>query len=378
MVGTGDSTVEASQQKPRLLDLSMQRLEEEFAKLDEPAFRARQAFDWLHVKNVWDPALMTNLPAGLRNRLLERFDNEPLKQMVRLNSRDGSIKYAFLTRGGNPIEAVVMPSKYGCTLCISCQSGCPMACKFCETGHMGLLAWLSAGEILQQLYLCEADSGHVIDRIVFMGMGEPLLNLRALRRVVDILTSPSGRDWSPRRITVSTVGMAHPMVMMADSFPRVNLALSLHFTTEEKRREQMPEATHDLMELMAALYYYRRVNGGKVSLEFTLISGSNDSDEDAMRLVEFARFSGLPYDHPLVLDAEMSEKPARMQPLPVHVNLIAYNPIPSAGFVGTTEARIDFFAKYLASKGVPVTVRRSRGQDVGAACGQLGGKLLEA
>ena len=376
MVGGAESSAEASQQQPRLLDLSMERLAEEFARLDEPAFRANQVFDWLHVKNVWDPALMTNLPASLRDKLLEQFDNVPLKQMVRLNSRDGSIKYAFLTRGGNPIEAVVMPSKYGCTLCISSQSGCPMACRFCETGHMGLRAWLSAGEILQQLYLCEADSGYVIDRIVFMGMGEPLLNLRALRRVVEILTSPRGRDWSPRRITVSTVGLAHPMLKLADSFPRVNLALSLHFTTEEKRREQMPEATHDIVELMAALYYYRRANGGKVSIEFTLISGSNDSDEDARRLVDFARFRGLPLDHPLVLDAEMTDKPARMQPLPVHVNLIAYNPIPSAGFRGTSEDRIDYFAQYLAGKGVPVTVRRSRGQDVGAACGQLGGEFV--
>ncbi|MEZ5337853.1 MAG: 23S rRNA (adenine(2503)-C(2))-methyltransferase RlmN [bacterium] len=377
MVGNSPPAEGGTPARPRLLDLSMERLAEEFTALGEPGFRAKQVYDWLHVKNVHEPAQMTNLPATLRDKLAKKFDHAPLRQVVRLNSQDGSIKYAFLTRGNDPIESVVMPSRYGCTLCISSQSGCPMACKFCETGHMGLRSWLSAGEILQQLYLAEQDSGQTVDRIVFMGMGEPLLNLRALRRVVEILCGEQGRNWSPRRITVSTVGIVQPMLKLADTFPRVNLALSLHFTTEGKRREQMPEATHDITELMAALYYYRRVNGGKVSIEYTLISGSNDSDDDARRLVDFARFKGLPQDHPVVLDAEMQEKPARMQPLPVHVNLISYNPIPSAGFRGTSEERIDHFAQHLASKGVPVTVRRSRGQDVGAACGQLGGKFAD-
>lgn len=366
----------SEQLRERLLDLPLDRLAAELKQLGQPAYRVRQVYEWLHLRNVWEPELMSDLPKALRGLLADKFDCRPLKLLRAITSADKSVKYVWKTPEGHPVEAVLMPYRYATALCISAQSGCPMACKFCQTGYMGLRSWLSAGQILQQLYQAERESGKTVERIVFMGMGEPLLNLRALRRVVDILTSPGGREWTARRITVSTVGLAKPMRLLADSFPRVNLALSLHSTDEAWRRKNMPHADWKLAELMAALYYYRQVNGGKISLEYTLIAGSNDSDADAQRLVHFAHLRGLPQGHELVLEASSRPLPPRAQPLPLHVNLIAYNPISGAPQLrGSSESRLDYFAETLRASRVPVTIRRSRGQDVGAACGQLGSEL---
>ena len=372
-------TTEAGEgaRRERLLDLTLARLESFMQSHDEPPYRARQVFTWLHQRNVLNPLGMSDLPLPLRALLAATFETDDLKLKATLRSSDGSVKLGWSTPDGNPVEAVMMPGfGYGTAICVSSQSGCPMACKFCETGYMGLRAYLSAGQILWQLYEAEAVSGITADRMVFMGMGEPLLNLRTVRRVIDVLTGELGRGWSPRRITVSTVGLVRPMYTMADTFPRVNLALSLHFTTAEKRAEQMPLADSDLGELAAALYYYRRVNGGKVTIEYTLVSGVNDSDDDARRLIDFAKMKILPRKHERVIAADNAPEPPRMQQLPVHVNLIAYNPIASAEFIGASERRINEFATLLRDAGVPVTVRHSRGQDVNAACGQLGAQLL--
>jgi 23S rRNA (adenine2503-C2)-methyltransferase len=366
-----------SAQRERLLDLPLERLTAELTALGQPGYRAKQVYEWLHVRNVWEPERMTDLPKALRTLLTEKFDARPLRLQRAITSADKSIKYVWTTPdGGHPVEAVLMPYRYATSLCVSAQSGCPMACTFCQTGYMGLRSWLSAGQILQQLYQAERESGQTVERIVFMGMGEPLLNLRALRRVVDILCGPGGRAWAPRRITVSTVGLVKPMRMLADTFPRVNLALSLHSTDEKWRQKNMPHADWKLADLMAALYYYRQVNGGKISLEYTLIAGSNDSDADAQRLTHFACLRGLPAGHELVQAASTHPLPSRAQPLPLHVNLIAYNPISGAPKLrGSSEERVDYFAKTLRASDVPVTVRRSRGGDVGAACGQLGSEI---
>jgi 23S rRNA (adenine2503-C2)-methyltransferase len=359
--------------RERLLDLTLERLSSELGALGQPAYRARQVYEWLHVRNVWEPERMSDLPKALRLLLAEKFDARPMRLLKAQTSADKSVKYLWQTPDGHPVEAVLMPYRYATALCLSSQSGCPMACKFCQTGYMGLRSWLTAGQILQQLYQAERESGQEVERIVFMGMGEPLLNLRALRRVVEILSGPGGRAWAPRRITVSTVGLAKPMRLLADTFPRVNLALSLHSTDEAWRKKNMPHADWSLPELMAALFYYRQVNGGKLSLEYTLIAGSNDSDRDAERLTHFAHLRGLPREHELVRAALEHPLPSRAQPLPLHVNLIAYNPIAGAPQLkGSSEARVDYFAQTLRTSEVPVTVRRSRGGDVGAACGQLG------
>lgn len=352
-------------------------------ELGQPAYRAGQVYRWLHQRNAGSCEQMTDLPRPLREQIAARYSVWPLRLSARVTSSDGSIKYGWLTPGGDPVEAVVMPGfKYGTAICVSSQSGCGMACKFCETGYMGLRSYLSAGMILQQLYQSEVESGQTVDRIVFMGMGEPLLNLRAVRRVVGQLCGRAaheyGRAWSPRRVTVSTVGLIQPMIRMADSFPRVNLALSLHFTTNDMRAEHMPKADSDVAGLAEALYYYRQINGGKVSIEYALMQGLNDSEADAQRLIRFARMNLLRKDSELMRKAEAQPAPSRQQPLPLHVNLIAYNPIPSARqYKATSERDIDAFARILRDADVPVTVRHSRGRDVAAACGQLGAEMLK-
>jgi 23S rRNA (adenine2503-C2)-methyltransferase len=369
---------------PSLLDMPYTRLLELLTVNDQPAYRAGQVYGWLHAKNAGSLEQMTDIPKALRQFLSERYTVWPLKLAAKVVSRDGSIKYGWLTQAGDPVEAVLMPGfRYGNVLCVSSQSGCGMACKFCETGYMGLRGYLTAGMILQQLYQAEADSGISVDRIVFMGMGEPLANLRAVRRVIGQLCGKAarehGRGWSPRRITVSTVGMLKPMQLMAETFPRVNLALSLHFTTNDLRAQHMPKADSDVTALAEMLYYYRQMNGGKVSIEYALMRGINDSADDAKRLARFAAMETVGKQSDLVLRADALPKRPRQQPLPLHVNLIAYNPIPSARqYLPTGEREIDDFAASLRDAGVPVTVRHSRGRDVGAACGQLGAEMLKS
>lgn len=361
-----------------LADLTLPQFTVLVESLGHPTYRAKQLFHWVHQRNTSNPKAMDNLPKDLRRALGGRYDPDPLSLQSTKESQDGSIKYAWFNSVGDPIEAVMMPGfGYGTAVCVSCQSGCPMACKFCQTGYMGLKSWLSPGQILLQLYQAERLSGMQADRMVFMGMGEPLLNLRAVKQVVEILTHEDGRAWSARRITISTVGLATPMVKLARTFPRVNLALSLHFTQEHQRKAQMPQADSDISKLAEALYFYRRVNGGKVTVEYTLIKGLNDSDADAKRLASFANFNDLDKHSELVQEANETPYLPRLQPLPIHVNLIAFNPIPSASYKGSPEERIDSFAGRLAKSNVPVTVRRSRGADVNAACGQLGTELLK-
>jgi 23S rRNA (adenine2503-C2)-methyltransferase len=360
-----------------LLDFPMPELGELLRGMEQPRFRAAQVFRWLHVRGVSSFDEMTDLPAALRAELAERYSVWTMRLAKQVKSGDESVKYAWRTRQGDPVEAVLMPGfEYGTTVCLSSQSGCGMACKFCQTGYMGLRSYLSASEILQQLYESEADSGVEVERAVFMGMGEPLLNLRNVRKAIDMLCAKDGRAWSPRRITVSTVGLVKPMLLMGRSFPRVNLALSLHFTTIDARKTHMPEADSDLRRLAEALYFYRSVNGGKVTIEYALMLGLNDGEADARRLIRFARLSGLTEDSELMLEAQSAEPPPNQQALPLHVNLIAYNPIRSAPqYQPTSEKDIDAFAKMLSDAGVPVTVRHSRGQDVSAACGMLGSEL---
>jgi len=362
-----------------LLDLEPEQLAAELAAAGQPAYRTRQVLEWIHGQGVLDPHLMTNLPLPLRDWLGLQFEWRPLKLEAQQHSADGSIKYAWRTPGGAPVEAVLMPNfDYGTVLCVSSQSGCPLNCGFCQTGRLGLREQLSAGLILQQLCEAELLSGAEVDRVVFMGMGEPLLNLKAVRRAVATLTSDQGRGWSARRISISTVGLVKPLRELALAFPRVNLALSLHFTTAAKRRRHMPGAEPGPDCLAEALHFFRRVNGGKVSVEYALLDGLNDRDRDARRLAEFSRLRGVDVRGDLAMEAEEHPLPARQQPLPLHVNLIAYNPIAAAPqYQPSGEERVSEFARLLRDEGVPVTVRRSRGADIAAACGQLGSELAD-
>jgi len=363
--------------QPLLLDLSLAQLERAVVDLGQPAYRARQVYHWLHQRGVLDPQGMTDLPATIREQLAANYDCQPLRFRTQAVSADGSIKYLWTVADTAPVEAVLMPGfDYGTALCASSQSGCGFGCGFCQTGRLGLRAQLSAGQILAQLYDAESRGGMTADRLVLMGMGEPLANLRSVRQVVAVLTGAEGRDWSARRITVSTVGLYKPLVELANTFPRVNLALSLHFTSAEKRRKHMPKAEPRLERLADALFNYRRVNGGKLTIEYALLDGLNDRDRDARRLAQFARLADIDRESELIQQALEYPVPPRQQPLPLHVNLITYNPIPAAPqYRPTDERRVSEFARLLSDAEVPVTVRRSRGADIAAACGQLGSEI---
>lgn len=358
-----------------LLDLTLRQLEDELAVAGQPAFRARQVFRWVHRHGAYDPQLMTDLPRSLRNQLRSSFTRDALELVAVRLSTDGAVKYVWRTPEGHPVEAVHMPGfEYGTVCCVSCQSGCPLACSFCQTGRLGLHCQLSAGQILHQLYYAEREHGAQADRLVFMGMGEPLLNLKAVRQVTETLTCAEGRRWSPKRITVSTIGLVTPLARFARTFPRVNLALSLHFTTPHQRAQHMPRAERSLLRLQRGLHNFAINNGGKVSLEYMLLANLNDTDADASRLIRFARF---------VDDARDSRKKHlrdSRQPhsSPLHVNIIEYNPIVGAPqYRPSTPKRVNAFARALRDAGIPVTVRHSRGVDIAGACGMLGSEIKD-
>jgi 23S rRNA (adenine2503-C2)-methyltransferase len=355
--------VSADSQRPLVLDSNFALLATRVAELQQPAFRTAQLWQWLHTHGVCDPQQMTNLPVDLRAALAEQYDWAPLRLLAQHNSGDRATKLVLRTRQGNPVEAVMMPGGAGgASVCLSSHSGCSLGCRFCQTGYLGQLETLSAGQILAQLYLAEQATGKRADRVVLMGMGEPLLNLGAVRHVVDVLCDERARAWAPRRITLSTVGLLKPIMQVADTFPRINLALSLHFTTAEQRQRYMPKAEADLERLAAALAAYRIRNGGKVTVEYMLLARLNDSEADVKRLVQFAR---------RITDGEDAQTNTGHAPL--LVNLLTYNPITSAPeFVAAPEAQLNQFARWLSDAGIAVTVRRSRGQDIAAACGQLG------
>ncbi len=349
-------------------DLTLAQLAEWLAGQGEPAYRARQVWQWLHVHGVMAAEQMTNLPAGLRDKLAQAFDFAPLAMAAKRESQDRSRKIASRTRKGHPVEAVWMPGGTGGTaVCLSSHSGCGLGCVFCQTGYLGQLEALSAGQILAQVYLTEQLAGERCERVVLMGMGEPLLNLGAVRQVVETLCDGQARAWAPKRITISTVGLVKPLLKLAETFPRVNLALSLHFTTAEQRRQYMPKAEPRLEELVEALAEFRTINGGKLTLEYMVLAGINHSEADARRLADLTR---------QITDGTASHAPGRHTP--IVINLLPYNPILTApDFRPATEDQLNRFAKQLVALHQTVTIRRSRGQDIGAACGQLGAALKQ-
>jgi 23S rRNA (adenine2503-C2)-methyltransferase len=327
-----------------------------------PAFRAEQVWRWLHVQGA-SPQEMTNLPQTLRQGLLESFNWQPLTFVAKHASADRSVKFVWRTRAGNPVESVWMPSGAGGnSACLSSHSGCGLGCRFCQTGRLGWLETLSAGQILAQLYQTEKAAGAQAERIVLMGMGEPLLNLGAVRQAVAALCHSQGRAWAPRRITISTAGLAQPIEQMAESFPPVSFALSLHFTQPAQRKQFMPKAESNLERLALALAHYRARNGGKITVEYMLLAGLNHTEADARRLAQFTR---------QVTDGSSAQTAASHAP--VLLNLLTYNPVACAPELkAASEAQLNQFAQWLADLHQSVTIRRSRGQDIAAACGQLG------
>ncbi|MDX1686162.1 MAG: 23S rRNA (adenine(2503)-C(2))-methyltransferase RlmN [Saprospiraceae bacterium] len=337
--------------------LTMEELTEYFKERDYPAFRARQVYHWLWQKQAKTFEEMTSLSKDLRIRLADEFDIHTIELDTAQYSQDGTIKSRFRLFDDNLIESVLIPvtkdDRY--TVCVSTQVGCSLACSFCATGKMKRMRNLSAGEIYDQYVEVNALSldkyDHPLTNVVYMGMGEPLLNYKETMRSIDLLTEPEGLNISPKRITVSTAGIAKMIQRLADDKVKFNLALSLHAADDKKRNEIMAiNETNDLGSLMEAIQSFYKKTGNRISYEYIAFNGFNDTEEDAYNLIQLC------------------------QRFPVRVNIIEYNPVEGVPYKKSSADQLDKFAGILVDHGVMTTVRRSRGKDIDAACGQLANK----
>jgi 23S rRNA (adenine2503-C2)-methyltransferase len=324
-------------------------------ELGERPFRARQLFRWLHQRGATDFEEMTDLSRGLRQTLRERAILRPVAKDVEQRSVDGTIKYRWRTHDGKLIESVYMPAPDRKTLCVSTQVGCAMGCTFCATATLGLLRNLTPGEIVSQVHAANreirqnegASTLRPLTNLVFMGMGEPLHNFENLKTALAILEAEDGPNFSHRHITVSTVGLV-PMIERFAAETDVKLAISLNATTDELRSQTMPvNRRWNIGALMDACRRFPLRQGRRITFEYVLLRGVNDTDEDARRLVELLRG------------------------VPAKVNLIPYNESPGLGFSSTEETRAEAFRELLAQGHVAAFIRQNRGRDIAAACGQL-------
>ncbi|NBV36045.1 MAG: 23S rRNA (adenine(2503)-C(2))-methyltransferase RlmN [Bacteroidetes bacterium] len=335
-------------------DLDVEQITEALKAMGEPSFRAKQIHQWLWQKGARSFEEMTNLSKSLREKLAEAFTFHIAKIHTAQHSKDGTIKVAFELFDGNKIEGVMIPTSSRTTACVSSQVGCSLDCKFCATGYLKRMRNLSAAEIFDQVWLinelAEEHHGKRLDNIVYMGMGEPLLNYVNVLRSVHLITSPEGLGMSPQRLTISTAGIAKMIQKLADDGIKTNLALSLHSANNEKRSAIMPINDSNNLEMLAeALNYWYDKTGIRPTLEYTVIEGVNDGPEEEKELVIFAK------------------------KFPSKINLIEYNPISLADYQPTD--RLDAFAAALEKQKLIVHVRRSRGKDIDAACGQLANQL---
>ena len=329
------------------MPLELESLAQEFG---EPGYRGRQLASWMYQKNVLDLELMTDLPKSFRSRLhAESVIEVPHVDHV-VTSADGSRKFILLLADGKRIHAVLMPDDDRLTLCLSTQVGCGFACAFCSTGTMGMIRDLTPGEIVGQLLAVrgELPPDSRVTHLVFMGMGEPLANYKATVKALRIFSDPLACGFSPRRITVSTVGLVKGIESLARESLHVNLAISLHATTDEQRNSLMPiNRGYSLGDLLAACRRFQKPVRRRIFFEYVLLDGVNDSTEDARRLVQLLRG------------------------LRAKVNLIPFNEWPGTRFRRPPLPRILAFQKILLDDGLIATIRWSKGEDVGAACGQL-------
>ncbi|MCB9206764.1 MAG: 23S rRNA (adenine(2503)-C(2))-methyltransferase RlmN [Ignavibacteriales bacterium] len=344
----------------KLIDLKSLRLEElqnYFVELGASSFRGKQAFNWIYGNLISDFDEMQNLPISLRNQLKDNASINSLRLLSKQGSNSTNTnKYLFETVDGNKIESVIIPEQSRRTLCLSTQVGCPLDCKFCATGLMGYTRNLSTGEIIDQyIQTSKQIYPNEITNIVYMGMGEPLLNYAATEKSLQILLQDLGNKIGRTRITVSTAGIPQNIIKLADSGLRVKLALSLHSCFEEVRNKIMPiNVKYSLAENIDALKYYARKTKTKIMFEYTMLHGINDRDEDLNALKKLC------------------------SQLPSKVNIIPFNSIAhmvSGGFSSelkpTPLARIKEFAEKLMTKDIFVMMRNTQGDDIAAACGQL-------
>ena len=325
-------------------------------EVGDKAFRGKQIWQWLWGKSAHSFEEMSNLSLALRVQLTKDFEFRPITIHTHQKSNDGTIKLAFSLYDQELIEGVLIPADDRMTACVSSQVGCSLTCKFCATGYMDLKRNLDPAEIYDQVVAIDQQAqAHFktpLTNIVFMGMGEPLLNYKNVIQGIERITAPDGLNISPKRITVSTAGIAKMINKLADDRVKFNLALSLHAANDTKRNQIMPiNETNTLEVLKEALIYFYQKTKNQITFEYIVFNNFNDSLEDAQELWQLSKN------------------------IPVKINIIEYNPIAEANYQNTEEDKLERFATFLRSKKLIVNVRRSRGKDIDAACGQLANKL---
>lgn len=341
--------------KKNIRDLNTAELATFFTSIGEKPFRAKQVDEWLWQKGARSFDEMTNLSSDLRTKLEEYFTIHAVQVAEKQISNDRTIKNAFELYDKNITEGVLIPSTTRMTACISSQVGCSLSCKFCATGRLKRLRNIDSDEIFDQVvHIKQQAEEHYntpLTNIVYMGMGEPLLNYKNVLESIERITSPKGLGMSPKRITVSTAGIAKAITRLGDDKVKFNLALSLHAANDEKRDQIMPiNEQNNLAVLAESLKYFYSKTGTRVTYEYIIFKDFNDEIQDAKELAEFCKH------------------------VPCKINIIEYNPIDDGEFQQADTAKVDAFAAYLESRNLVVNIRRSRGKDIDAACGQLANK----
>ena len=342
-------------EKTDLRSLNLAELKSFMETLGEKAFRAKQIYQWLHEKCVSSFDEMTNVSGKLRDQLKEVCTLTVLKPVtVQISKIDGTRKYLFELEDGNMVESVLMRYKHGNSVCISSQVGCRMGCQFCASTLDGLVRGLTPAEMLEQIYRISRDTGERVSNVVVMGTGEPLDNYDALVKFIQMLSDENGLNISQRNITVSTCGIVPKIKELADLKLQITLALSLHASSQEKRKKLMPIANaYDIQETLQACKYYFDQTGRRISFEYSLVAGVNDSAQDAMELA------------------------ALVKGINCHLNLIPVNPIKERDFVQPDNRAVLDFQNKLEKCGINVTIRREMGRDIDGACGQLRKRFSE-
>ena len=335
--------------------LSEEELTEYLGSNNFPKFRSKQILDWIWKKNVGSFEEMKNIGKDLQSFLSQNFTFDKITLKDQQVSNDKTIKSAFSVDGKSVVEGVLIPSSKRMTACISSQVGCSLACTFCATGKLKLLRNLSSGEIFDQVFHLKNEAqnrySQPLSNIVYMGMGEPLLNYKNVLKSIDWICSDAGLGMSPKRITLSTAGISKKIRQLGDDEVKFNLALSLHAANDFKRNEIMAiNETNDLASLKEALKYFHEKTKSRITFEYIIFDGFNDTVSDARELAEFAKC------------------------VPCKINIIEYNPIDGEPFQQAKTEKVDQFASFLESRNMIVNVRRSRGKDIDAACGQLANK----
>ncbi len=335
--------------KRDIKSLTLAQLQGVMTEAAQKSYRAKQLYEWMHVKLARDYEEMTNLPGTLKTFCREHFDYAALQLIKVQESRvDGTKKFLFALSDGNLIESVWMRYKHGNSVCISSQAGCRMGCRFCASTIDGLERNLLPSEMLDQIYAITRYTGERVSNVVVMGSGEPLDNYENLLCFIRLLTDENGLHISQRSVTVSTCGIVPMMYRLADEKLQITLALSLHAATDEKRRKLMPIANqYSLDELMRACTYYFQQTGRRITFEYSLAGGVNDTKEDVEELVSL------------------------IKPLHAHINLIPINPVKERDFIRSGKEAVTVFKNKLEKNGINVTIRREMGQDIDGACGQL-------